>query len=80
MLDYRQYIERDPQVSGGVPVIKGTRVPVRTILASLAEGASVADILHDFPTLSRDAIRAIIAFAAASTAEDMPRDATPTFA
>lgn len=50
-LGYRQYIVRDPAICGGEPIIKGTRVPVRTILASLAEGMSVAEILKDFPTL-----------------------------
>ena len=45
---------------------------VRTLLASLAEGSSVDEILVDFPTVSREAMRAIIAFAAASAEEDMP--------
>ena len=39
-------------ICGGEPVVKGTRVTVRTILASLAEGASIQDILDDFPTLT----------------------------
>lgn len=80
MFDYQQYIERNPQISGGVPVVRGTRVPVRTILASLAEGSTIAEIITDFPTVNREEIRAIIAFAAASTAEDMPLVAAPSFA
>jgi len=58
--------------------LKGTRVTVRTVLASLAEGASVEEILADFPTLTEPAVRAVISFAAASAEEDMPVTAAPT--
>ena len=40
-MNYRQYIVRDPAVCGGEPVVRGTRVTMRTVLASLAEGMSV---------------------------------------
>jgi uncharacterized protein (DUF433 family) len=71
-VDYRNYIVRDPRVCSGEPVIKGTRVLLRTVLASLAEGASIEEILADFPTLTEDGVRAAIAFAAASATEDLP--------
>jgi len=71
-MDYRDRIVRDPQICGGEPVIRGTRVTLRTILASLAEGDSIETLLKDFPTLSREDIRAVIAFAAASAEEDLP--------
>ncbi len=77
MLD-ETYFVRDPKISGGVPVIKGTRVPLRTILASLAEGAQVEEILADFPTLTPQDVWAVIAFAAASAEEDLPFHAAPT--
>ena len=49
------------------------RCPVSsTVLASLAEGATIEDILKDFPTLTDDELRAVIAFAAASAQEDLP--------
>ncbi|MCX5649597.1 MAG: DUF433 domain-containing protein [Planctomycetota bacterium] len=76
-MDYRQHIVRDAKVCGGDPVIKGTRVTVRTILASLAEGASVQEILEDFPTLTEQDVRAVIAFAAASAEEDLPVASAP---
>jgi uncharacterized protein (DUF433 family) len=76
-MDYRQHIVRDAKVCGGDPVIKGTRVTVRTILASLAEGASVQEILEDFPTLKEADVRAVIAFAAASAEEDLPVASAP---
>ena len=76
-MNYDDRIVRDPQIVGGQPVFKGTRVTLRTVLASLAEGASVAEILADFPTLSEEDIRAAIAFAAASAQEDLPLVETP---
>ena len=76
-LNHRPYIVRDPRICGGEPVVKGTRVTVRTILASLAEGASSAEILEDFPTLKERHVRAVIAFAAASAGEDLPLQGVP---
>jgi uncharacterized protein (DUF433 family) len=64
MMDYASFIVRDMKVCGGEPVIRGTRVPLRTVLASLAEGAQVDQILKDFPTLTAEAVRAVIGFAA----------------
>jgi uncharacterized protein (DUF433 family) len=71
-MNYLPYITRDPAISGGELVITGTRITVRTILASLAEGMDTEDLLADFPTLTRDAVSAVIAFAALSTEEDLP--------
>jgi len=71
-MKYQDRIVRDPRICGGDPVIKGTRVPLRTILASLAEGDTADEILQDFPTLTEDDMRAAIAFAAASAEEDLP--------
>ncbi|MFO1422922.1 MAG: DUF433 domain-containing protein [Candidatus Competibacteraceae bacterium] len=79
-MNYKPYIARDPSICGGEPVIAGTRVTVRTILASLAEGMSQEEILQDFPTLSREAVRAVVAFAAISAEEDLPLPATPILA
>ena len=71
-MNYRERIVRDPHIAGGEPVLKGTRVTLRTVLASLAEGATTTDILGDFPTLSEEDVRAVIAFAAISAQEDLP--------
>jgi uncharacterized protein (DUF433 family) len=76
-MDYSQYILRDPKICGGDPVIRGTRVTIRTILASLAEGATTEQILKDFPTLTEKDVRAVIAFAAASAEEDLPTPSVP---
>ena len=77
-MKYEDHIARDPSVCGGEAVIKGMRVTVRTILASLAEGASTEEIIKDFPTLSADDVRAVIAFAAASAEEDLPVPSVPS--
>jgi len=76
-MDYLGHIVRDPTICGGEPVIKGTRVTLRTVLASLAEGAGVDEILTDFPTLTAEDVRAVVAFAAASTEEDLPVPSVP---
>ena len=77
-MDYQQYIVRDPQICGGELIIKGTRVTVRTILASLAEGATIDEIIEDFPTLTEQTVRAVIAFAAASAEDDLPLPSVPS--
>lgn len=79
-MDYLTRIVRDPKICGGEPVIKGTRVPLRTVLASLADGDSIQDILRDFPTLTEEDVRAVIAFAAASAEEDLPTLELPRLA
>jgi uncharacterized protein (DUF433 family) len=66
------YIVTDPAICGGQPVVKGTRVTLHTLLASLSDGDSIEEILGDFPTVTPEAIRAVIAFAAASAREDLP--------
>jgi uncharacterized protein (DUF433 family) len=76
-MNYQQYILRDPKICGGELVIKGTRVTVRTILASLSEGATIQEIIEDFPTLTEESVRAVIAFAATSAEEDLPIPSVP---
>jgi uncharacterized protein (DUF433 family) len=74
---YQERIIRDAGICGGEPVFKGTRVTLRTVLASLAAGDAIEEILADFPSLKAEDIRAAIAFAAASAEEDLPVPAVP---
>jgi uncharacterized protein (DUF433 family) len=74
-MTYQDKIVRDPAICGGQPVVRGTRVLVRVVLANLAHGATVEAILHDYPSLTEDDVRAVIAFAAAAAAEDLPAPA-----
>ena len=74
------FFERRREICGGELVVKGTRVPVRTLLASLAEGGTQEELLMDFPTVGEQALRAVIAFAAASACEDLPVPPIPVAA
>ena len=76
-LTISERIVRDPQICGGEPVFKGTRVTLRTVLASLAAGDTADAILADFPSLKPEDIQSAIVFAAASAEEDLPVPATP---
>jgi uncharacterized protein (DUF433 family) len=64
--DIETAIERNPKICGGAPVFRGTRVLLRTVVASLAEGESAEDIRKAFPTLTEEHVRAAIALAASS--------------
>ncbi|MCC6165501.1 MAG: DUF433 domain-containing protein [Acidobacteria bacterium] len=59
-----QRIAIDPAVRFGKPCIRGTRITVGDVLAYLAGGMTDAEVLADFPQLSRDDIRACLAYAA----------------
>jgi len=54
----------DPGIMGGKPVIRGTRVPVETILRKLGAGMSAEAILADHPRLTHDDVLAAQSFAA----------------
>ena len=65
-----KYIQMDPAVMLGKPTIRGTRITVELILRKLAEGASEGDLLQAYPQISRDAIRADMAYAADTIAHE----------
>jgi len=58
------YISVDPAICHGKACIKGTRVMVSVILDNLAAGASPKEIRRDYPSVSEEAIRAALAYAA----------------
>jgi uncharacterized protein (DUF433 family) len=64
-MGWEQRITVNPAVRGGKPCIKGTRITVYDVLEYLAGGMTEDQILSDFPDLTRDDIRAALAFAAA---------------
>ncbi len=59
-------IEIHPDIMLGKPVIRGTRIPVALLLRKLAEGASEADLLDAYPRLSREDLRAALAYGASA--------------
>lgn len=58
-------ISIDPEVRGGKPCVRGTRITVGDVLEYLAGGMTEDEILRDFPALESEDIRAALAFAAA---------------
>ena len=63
-IDYKQFIEVNPEIRFGKPVIIGTRITVYDVLQWLASGSTHEDILEDFPQLNEDHIFACLAYAA----------------
>ncbi len=63
-MDWRERISVDPAIRSGKPCIRGTRIAVYDVLEYLAGGMPEDQILHDFPDLTLDDIRACLAFAA----------------
>jgi uncharacterized protein (DUF433 family) len=63
-IDYREYIEVDPNVRFGKPVLKGTRITVYDVLQWLASGLSHEEIIADYPQLNENQILACLAYAA----------------
>jgi uncharacterized protein (DUF433 family) len=63
-IDYKEYIEVDPEIRFGKPVIKGTRITVYDVLQWLASGMTHAEIMNDFPQINENQILACLAYAA----------------
>lgn len=64
LTDLMERITLDPTVRSGKPVIRGTRITVTDVLEYLAGGMTPEEVLADFPDLTADDIRAVLAFAA----------------
>ncbi len=62
-------IVADHRIMGGVPCIRGTRVPVATVVQLLAQGQSIEGSLAGHPQLSDEDVRAAFEFAAAAVSE-----------
>lgn len=52
----------DPEILGGTPVFRGTRVPVDALLNNLEAGVSIDEFLENFPTVSREQVLEVIKF------------------
>ncbi|MCI0576002.1 MAG: DUF433 domain-containing protein [Chloroflexi bacterium] len=68
---YHQFIQSNPKVMMGKPVVAGTRITVELILEKLAAGETIDQILEAHPRLTRPAIYAAIAFAAEALKADV---------
>jgi uncharacterized protein (DUF433 family) len=69
-MEYNIFIERNPKVLSGKPVIAGTRITVEIILKKMSESATVEDLLKMYPTLSKNQIYAALAYSAAILANE----------
>ena len=64
-MGWEELITVTPGVRSGKPCVRGTRITVQDVLEYLAAGMTEAQILADFPSLTSESIRAVLAFAAA---------------
>lgn len=69
MKDWRERISIDPKVCHGKPCIKGTRIWVSLIVDNLAFGSTEEEVLDAYPSLTREDIKAALAYAAEMTRE-----------
>ncbi|MBB2714378.1 DUF433 domain-containing protein (plasmid) [Rhizobium sophoriradicis] len=69
----KRMIERVEGIAGGEPVFKRTRVPVRTIAAMKAQGASTAEIVEGYPSLAERMVELAEIWVAAHPARGRPR-------
>jgi len=70
MTEWRKYLAARRDIAGGQLCAKGTRIPVTAILDSLAEGASIREIIGSYPSLKPAHVRAAIAYAATLAREE----------
>ena len=69
-MDWRERIERDPNVLGGKPRIRGTRISAELVLSRLGEGWTIEQLIEAYPHITRDQIEACLTYAAESIATD----------
>lgn len=69
----RQLVVTDPEILGGEPVFRGTRVPVHAIASQLADGEPEADLRKSYPRLTAEMLRLAPLYAAAYPARGRPR-------
>jgi uncharacterized protein (DUF433 family) len=66
----KDLISMDPAICNGRPVVRGTRITVRTVMVFLAAGDSVDDVLEEYPALTREDVLACMDWAARLMAND----------
>ncbi len=65
-MEISQQIEINPKIMMGKPVIKGTRITVELLLEKLSYGETEEDIVFAYPHITKENIKAALAFAAQS--------------
>ena len=65
---YEDHIITDPAIMVGKPVVKGTRIPVETVLRALAQNPNLDELFADYPRLTMADVQACLAYAQALVA------------
>ncbi|MCA4899719.1 MAG: DUF433 domain-containing protein [Bacteroidota bacterium] len=61
-MNWREYIVSDKEILVGKPTIKGTRISVEHIVGLLAQGWSEAQILENYPRLTKESLQAVFSY------------------
>ncbi len=64
-MNWRDHVTVDPEICHGKACITGTRVLVTTVLDNLADGLDAEDIAKSYPSISHEAVRVVLCYAAA---------------
>jgi uncharacterized protein (DUF433 family) len=75
---FSDHIVADPEILGGKPAVKGTRIPVELVLAKLAHTPDLAELFADFPRLTVEDVEACLSYAAAPAAQTGAADGAMT--
>ena len=62
--NWKDRIVSDPEIHHGEPCIRGTRIPVRIIVGSLADGDPATRLIEQYPQLTLEDVAAALAYAA----------------
>jgi uncharacterized protein (DUF433 family) len=73
VFDWRPFIQTDPSIAYGKPVIRGTRIAVEFLLDLFAGGLDAGQVLENYPSLTPEALRAAFAYAAECVSEKQQR-------
>jgi uncharacterized protein (DUF433 family) len=72
MMTLEQIVHRDPEILGGTPVFRGTRVPLRSLFDYLQGGETLDEFLRQFPSVRREQAIALLELARENLAADAP--------
>ena len=70
-MNWREHIHSDPDIMGGKPVIRGTRITVEIVLEWLAAGWTEAELFENYPRLTSEALKAVFAFSREIVSEQL---------
>jgi uncharacterized protein (DUF433 family) len=73
-MDWRKYIEQKPDVLGGKPILKGTRIGVDLILEKIGSGETIEELLLAYPHLTKESILGCVSFGASAIRNEILLD------